>query len=78
MKEYKKAFKAKCTECIWKMINDESVKHMEFYKSMSSVEFLWRTYLKKLKNSNSLLAYTDLYNEYLLRLDIVYRESTKS
>lgn len=78
MNEYKQAFKAKCTECIWKMINDESVKHMAFYTQIYSIEILWSTYLKKLKTSHSLLSSTALYKEYLERLDTVYKESTKS
>lgn len=78
MNEYKQAFKAKCTECIWKMINDESVKHMTFYTQICSIELLWYAFLQKLKTSNSLLSHTDLYKEYLERLDMVYKESTKS
>ena len=78
MDEYKKAFKIKCTECIWKMINDEYLGHMKFYEKTRSVELLWSTYLLKLKASNSLLTYTDLYKEYLGRLDAVYRKSKKT
>lgn len=78
MEEYKKAFKEKCTECIWKMINDESIKHKMFYKQTHSVELLWFMYVSRLKVSNSLLSHTDLYKEFLDRLDKVYREATES
>jgi hypothetical protein len=78
MEEYRKAFKEKCTECIWKMINDESVKHITFYKQTYSVEQLWSIYIKRLKASNSLLNHTDLYKEFLDRLEKVYREATES
>ena len=60
------------------MINDESVKHMEFYKHTYSVELLWFMYISRLKVSKSLLNHTDLYKEFLDRLDKVYREATES
>ena len=54
------------------------LKHITFYKQTYSVEQLWSIYIKRLKASNSLLNHTDLYKEFLDRLEKVYREATES
>lgn len=69
MVEYKKAFKDKCAERIWEMINNQEVKHQGFLKYVRSIELLWHSYLVKLKECKHLLAYQDLYNTYIDRLE---------
>ena len=73
MTEYKKAFKEKCTECVWKMINNEHVSYSMFFKHTESIELLWNSYLRKLEISNNLINYTCLYKEYVNRLNSIYR-----
>ena len=78
MTKYKKAFKTECTNCIWKMINNENISYSAFFKHAESIELLWNSYLKKLEISSNLLSYTCLYKEYISRLNAVYKKSIKS
>ena len=72
--EYRSEFKKKCSECIWKMVNDGSVKHDNFYIKAENVTTLWNSFSKKLKTASSLLNHVDLYNEYIIRLQNIYKK----
>tara|TARA_R110002126_G_scaffold47605_2_gene133338 strand:+ start:4829 stop:5065 length:237 start_codon:yes stop_codon:yes gene_type:complete len=75
MNEYKTAFKNKCTECIWKMINDDTVEHEKFYRQTKSIELLWQRFKNKVETLGSLLGYNSLYKEYCQKLDVVHSEA---
>ena len=75
MKEYKTAFKNKCTECVWTMINDDNIKHEVFYRQTRSIELLFKRYVQKMEQLGSLLGYNDLYHEYCSKLKILHEEA---
>ena len=75
MNEFKKAFKEDCTACVWKMINDDTVKHEVFFRQTKSVEMLWERFSFKLKALGSLMACTDIYKEYGRKLAVIHDEA---
>ena len=75
MQEYKKAFKEDCTECVWKMINDDTVKHDVFYRQTRSIELLWERFTQKLEALGSLLSCNDIYKDYVSKLEVIHREA---
>lgn len=75
MKEYKTAFKNKCTECILFMVNNDDVKHEIFYRQTRCIEFLYYKYVEKLKAVGSLIGYKKVFNQYTAKLDFIYKEA---
>ena len=75
MNEYKTAFKNRCTECVWNMINDDNVKHEVFYRQTRSIELLYCRYVRKLEAVGSLIGYNDLLKEYTDKLGVVHRQA---
>tara|TARA_R110002012_G_scaffold59679_1_gene156304 strand:- start:15344 stop:15580 length:237 start_codon:yes stop_codon:yes gene_type:complete len=75
MQEYKNAFKENCTECVWKMINDDTVRHEVFYRQTKSIELLWERFCQKLKDLGSLISYNDIYKDYVSKLEVIHREA---
>lgn len=75
MTEYKNAFKSKCTECVWTMINDDNVKHEVFYRQTRSIELLYKRFVDKLKHLGSLIGYQSLFNEYCEKLKVIHEEA---
>lgn len=78
MEDWKKKFKEKCSEYIWRMLNDEKVSYIRFFRETRSVEMLYKRYLAKLDLFHSQSSYRNLYEAYLGMLKTIYTNAAEA
>jgi hypothetical protein len=72
METWKAEFKKECTECIYKMLNDEKVTYKRFFRETRSIEMLYKRFVSKLKLFNTPNSYNNIFEAYKTMLKTIY------
>jgi hypothetical protein len=78
MENWKKKFKEKCSEYIFKMLNDDKVTYERFFRETRSVEMLYKRYVNKLAFFHTQNSYSNLYEAYLGMLKSIYTNAVEA